>query len=403
MRVIILLVLLPSFYFSQAWVKLPDFPGTKRDDGTAVVVNNKAYFGTGLQEGWTSTVDFYCLDLTTKNWSTIANMPNGTERQYARAFKGNNGFYVFGGDGPTGALNNLFKYDIATNTWSLMANKPGAGLIGPACFEFGNKVIIAGGKTSTAGVNSAEVWEYDLSNNSWTQKNNFPYTPRWHACTAVINGNGYMVFGQAPNDSCGTEFYTYNPSNDTWQQLSDIPIPKGRSYARMEALSNRLVLFGGVNCYGEHYKDMWHYNFSTQIWKQNIDLPSFERRGGMSCTDGKHLYYACGYSPIEGRLKEVWRTDIPLSIKNFEEQNALKLYPNPAQYKLHVMVDNIETSTLHINFTSVFGNKMEFASNKIKVENGEMIIDVSELNSGVYLLSLETESGQIGAAKVIIK
>src|SRR6478736_6755967 len=96
-------LLLPFFLYSnlllsQVWMQLPNFPGVKRDDGIAVIVNDKAYIGTGLQE-WSATTDFYVLDLKSLNWATIPSMPYTSERQYACAFEGNNCFYVFGGDG----------------------------------------------------------------------------------------------------------------------------------------------------------------------------------------------------------------------------------------------------------------------------------------------------------------
>lgn len=97
MKLISLLLLLTSHGFCQVWSRLPDFPSTRRDDGVAVVVGNKAYFGTGLQEDWYATNDFYELDLSLNTWRSLPQMPSYTQRQYACAFAGNNCFYVFGG------------------------------------------------------------------------------------------------------------------------------------------------------------------------------------------------------------------------------------------------------------------------------------------------------------------
>src|SRR5687767_15144682 len=95
---------------AQAWLQVPDFPSSKRDDGVGVAVNGKAYFGTGLQEDYSATRDFFVLDPLSATWSTIAAMPANSQRQYACAFSGPNCFYVFGGDA-NGALNDCFKYD----------------------------------------------------------------------------------------------------------------------------------------------------------------------------------------------------------------------------------------------------------------------------------------------------
>ena len=61
MKLLFTFLLLSWGCSAQLWIQLPDFPGLKRDDGVAVVVNNKAYFGTGLIE-WSSTIDFHVLD-----------------------------------------------------------------------------------------------------------------------------------------------------------------------------------------------------------------------------------------------------------------------------------------------------------------------------------------------------
>src|SRR5690606_30718918 len=105
-------------------------------------------------------------------WSRIADMPEGTARQYACAFTGNGCFYVFGGDNGV-PLTDLYRYDIATNTWSAMTSKPGSGIQGAVALKFGDKVCIAGGKT-TAGAISSEVWEYNMVADTWTQKTDMP-------------------------------------------------------------------------------------------------------------------------------------------------------------------------------------------------------------------------------------
>ena len=182
----LLLICFPFLVPAQTWQQLPDFPSTKRDDGVAVVVNNKAYVGTGLQE-WNTTIDFYSYDHLTNKWKSISTMPHTTERQYACAFAGNNCFYIFGGDGVGGSLNDIYKYEVITDKWSAMTPRSGQGIIGASSFTFGDKTIICGGKYQS-GKRNYEVWEYNATTNSWLKKNNFPYPPVLRASAAVIRG-----------------------------------------------------------------------------------------------------------------------------------------------------------------------------------------------------------------------
>lgn len=394
MRLIFVFLLITYFSRAQYWVKIPDFPGSKRDDGVAVIVNNKAYFGTGLQEGGT-TADFYALDLNNRSWKKITDMPAGTQRQYASAFEGTNCFYVFGGDN-NGPLADLYKYDIVNDSWTKMTSKPGTGLIGPTCFVFGSKIIVTGGKTPSTGIINNEVWEYTTVTNTWAQKNNFPFLPTWHANAAVLNGFGYMTLGQQANDSCGKEFYKYDANIDVWTKLGDIPISTGRSFAALQCISNRLVLFGGVNCYGTHYNDMWYYNSTSNAWSQDISLPSFPRRGGMHCSDGSHLYYSCGYTPDKGRLNETWMTDIPLRLKDELTEFELQIYPNPFNDVLNIKADVNHQTMLRVENT--LGEIVLALQIDEKTENE---IPVSFLERGIYFVRLKNEKGEV--TKKIIK
>ena len=173
MKFLFAFLIISNSLISQGWIRIPDFPNDARDDGIAVSVNGKAYFGLGLKVGWILGGDFYALDVSNNSWSAIANIPAGAERQYCSAFAGPGCFFVFGGDAPNGALNDLYKYDIATNTWSVMTSKPGNGLKGASCLVFSNKIIIMGGITITEGPVSDEVWEYTISTDTWLQKTIF--------------------------------------------------------------------------------------------------------------------------------------------------------------------------------------------------------------------------------------
>ena len=132
--------LVPLTVFGQQWSRLSDFPGSKRDDGAAAVLNGRAYFGTGLQEGWTSTSDWYSFDLYTLAWKKLPDMPPSTGRQYACGFSALNSIFIFGGDA-YGGRNDMFRYDPVEEKWQGCAAKPGAGVMAAASMTFGDKVF----------------------------------------------------------------------------------------------------------------------------------------------------------------------------------------------------------------------------------------------------------------------
>jgi N-acetylneuraminic acid mutarotase len=383
---------------SQNWTQLTDFPGLERDDGVAVNLNNKLYFGSGLTVGWALSRDFYSLDPGSNTWSPIAPLPTGSERQYACGFAGVNSFFVFGGDGIGGALNSLLKYDPTGNNWTVMAAKPGNGLIGASCFEFGDKVFIVGGKT-LGNVVTNEVWQYTISSNTWTQKSNCPFGGRFRSGAAVANGTGYLVFGIDNNNSYRKELYNYNPSTDTWVRLQDFPLPKGRAYASLNNINGTLMLFGGYDSLGVYYKDVWHYNTAFPGWQQGQDFISFGRKGGMSAVAGNKLYYTCGVgiNTTEARLKETWVLDVPVGIKENKHDRAYMVYPNPADETLYVQMENQVPDQFSLSLADVWGRELKRAN------AGDGSLPIADLAPGIYLLKILSGNTCLHVTRVIKK
>jgi hypothetical protein len=383
---------------AQVWVQLTDFPGIKRDDGVAVIVNGKAYFGTGLIE-WALTTDFYSLDLGNLSWSSVPAMPNSSERQYACAFAGPNCFFVFGGEGPNGPLSNMYKFDIASNAWTAVASKPGNGLIASSCMSFGNKVIIAGGKFQSGGQVSNEVWEYTINTDSWAQKNSFPFLGRWRASAAVLNNSGYLLFGRDTSGSYRKELYKYNSSTDAWTKIMDFPLPMGRAYAALNVANNKLFMFGGQDTLEHYYKDLWYFNEMSASWLQGPDIPALGRKGGMSCAYGGMFYYSCGIGEGPARLTETWMTDIPLGIKEYDYTSSFSVYPNPTNGIIYMEQSNPNKkfNSLTCSYTDISGREL----GRSKSIDLEKPLDLGDLNTGIYFLKIYSGNELIEVKQII--
>jgi hypothetical protein len=397
MKFLIPFLLVFEILTAQVWIQVPDFPGTKRDDGIAVVVNGKAYVGTGLQE-WNATIDFFALDLSSSTWTVIPSMPHTTERQYACAFAGNNCFYVFGGDGIGGALTTMYKYDVTTATWTSVSSKPGNGLIGAACLPFGDNIIISGGKFSS-GKKCDEVWEYRISTDSWTQKNNYPFAGRWRSGATVLNGTGYLLFGQDTGSAYRKELYSYSPSNDTWTKLSDFPMPRGRAYAALQPTNSKLCVFGGTDSLNTFYKDLWYFDPLTTMWLQGPDLPGIGRRGGMACAYEDLFVYTCGLGQGDVRLIETWITHIPVGISEITKQAVFSVFPIPSQTHIQLLLNSAleNDPQLRVEISNLMGTKLlSFAD-----LSQDTPLNISSLSKGVYLLNVFSAEEWLGVKKII--
>jgi len=388
MRQILFFLLISGSALSQSWMRLPDFPATKRDDGIGVAVNGNAYFGTGLQE-WNATIDFGVLNLSTLTWTSMPAMPNTTERQYACGFVGTNCFFIFGGTVQGGALNTLFKYDILLSKWTEKSPKPGKGLIGAAAVQNVDRVVISNGKHEDNSLNN-EVWEYNTTTDVWKQLKPFPFAPVWRSSYAAVSGKGYLLFGIDSTGKLRDELVSYDFTSDTWSVLDSFP-GGGRAYAAMQGYQDRLYMFGGMNATQPYLNDFWCFFIPTKTWHRLPDLPGIGRRGGMSCAWNNSFNYSCGISE-EGRLTETWQTDLPTSLTELSKRD-LSVSPNPFKDYLQFteQTDTFEKAQIvSMNGSILFDESI--TGEKLKLP---------ELPAGLYLLKVETHSGLILTKKII--
>lgn len=393
---LIFLIFFSSLLKAQ-WVKLSDFPGTKRDDGIAVIVGDKAYFGVGLQEGWWLADDFYALDLVNFTWGSLFSMPQQSARQYATAFPGIGCFYIFGGEGSGTVLNNMYRYDISANTWTTAASKPGNGLMAASCMVFGDKVIICGGKIAGPGPASKEVWQYTISTDTWTKKNDYPFSARWRSSATVLNNYGYLLFGIDDSNSYRKELYRYDPVADNWTQEPDFP-GDGRAYAAMQA-NKKLVVFGGHGNQNIYFNDVWYYNDVTNTWSAGPVMPALARRGDMSCLKDEKFIFSCGLGQGDVRLKETWLLDVPVAIEENKAGETFTVFPNPVENSLCILTNN-KNMVLHLY--DVSGREMMVDDlNNINTEE-RIIIDIRNLTPGIYFLNVD-EGGIKTVTKKIVK
>ena len=82
----------------------------------------------------------------------------------------NRSLYVFGGYDNNAYRNDLWKYDIAANTWTQLSptgGPPSARANHHTCYDPWSRNIIIHGGVDAAGVKS-DLWKYNVASNTWT-------------------------------------------------------------------------------------------------------------------------------------------------------------------------------------------------------------------------------------------
>lgn len=164
------------------------------------------------------------LDLATNTWTSVVAMPQSNLLYYSLGEYADSGWvYCFGGspDGTGGPINNCYRYNPVSNSWSAMANMPDIRR-NPMVARVGDTIYVIGGMstneyTSTRGT----VWKYSVFGNTWTvATDSMPDKLGWgRAVTYSYGGGTYIyVFGGYRAGSVVGTVWRYDVNNHTWTQ-----------------------------------------------------------------------------------------------------------------------------------------------------------------------------------------
>jgi hypothetical protein len=144
----------------------------------------------------------------------------------------NNKIYMGCGSNDNGNLGDWWEYDIINDVWSQKTSIIGNDRHHPFYFGIGNYAYVGFGHGSSpvAGTNPTsyiynDFYRYDPTNDNWIQLSNFPSEARVAGTQFSYNGKGYILSGDGDNHGPldSGEFWEYNPSNDSWNQLTSHP------------------------------------------------------------------------------------------------------------------------------------------------------------------------------------
>jgi N-acetylneuraminic acid mutarotase len=378
-------------------VKVADYAGSARDDGSVFTIGNKAYCVTG-SDGSQCTRDGYVYDGPNDYWSAMASLPAGQERQYATAFSySNTGYMLTGITCNNVCLNDFWMYNTAANTWSALPNFPGQIRQGACNFVIGNKAYIIGGRNTSGNVFN-DVWEYNITTAQWTQKNNLPFAGMFRGSAFQINGTGYVCFGLTNNSNFNRSIYSYDPLNDQWALIPNINLP-ARNYVGCAITSNKAFLYGGQDSLYQITNDMRLFDPTTNSVTIYSGIPGLGRKGGMSFSLNNFFYISTGVDASPARIRETWRNDQFVGLAQFEKiKPTVEIYPNPASDRILIDAQKLKCVIIR-NYLGQIVMEVDCARKTIPFSNS---VDISPLASSVYNISVITEDG-IFLKKLIIQ
>lgn len=176
-------------------------------------------------------------------------------------------------------------------TWTQKADFPGTPRFDAMSFSIGMKGHIVGGIVSSGLLN--DFWEYDAINNIWLQKTNFPGNARAQGVSFNIGEKGYIGTGATGAGLGYNDFWEYDALTDSWTQKANLPA-NGRYAAIGFSIGNKgYVGAGQGGSPNVRYNDFWEYDPSVNNWTQKENMP-IARAYGFGLSLGMKGYIGTG-------------------------------------------------------------------------------------------------------------
>lgn len=228
---------------------------------------------------------------TPDSWSQIADLPVSKSQAVSFSLLGR--IYVgLGTDGSGNYSNDLWEYNPSTDTWTQKADFPGLSRIGGASFSLNNKGYVFAGTDGAS--NFRDLWEYDPIFDVWTQKANIPVlTGRVGPAGFSLNGKLYV--GTGFNGSILlSDFWQYDPTADTWTQKANFPGGIKKDGIGLSINNKGYLGMGRGSVIGNEQSDFWQYDPSTDTWTQKADFPANLRSGQVAFSLNNKGYVGAG-------------------------------------------------------------------------------------------------------------
>jgi N-acetylneuraminic acid mutarotase len=213
--------------------------------------------------------DLWMLNIPKRSWSKlepVGVLPSARGAHTSVFYEGS--MYVFGGFekiGAAGHRNEMWKYNVASNTWTeISAKEPDPfprGRIGADFTVVGTRAYLFGGgcelQPAKAGSNGQcdDHWVYDFQTEKWSElksRGAIPLARRASQSDVAIYGVVYQYGGvhiEGKTLTMYDDFHAYDPLSDTWFELHPNwdrgprpPKTFGHSVVRIH---KTLLMFGG--------------------------------------------------------------------------------------------------------------------------------------------------------------
>ena len=164
-----------------------------------------------------------------------------------------------------------------------------------------NVSVLFGGRAPGGGLPYAGTWEFNASNNKWTNKSsaNEPHARSYAAMAFDSNRNVSVLYSGSDGGLYFYDTWEYNGTGwtDVTERISGYPTGNGRTYPSMiyDSARKKIVLFGGDGT--SWFNDAWEYDGAKWVNTANISVGRRTAIAFDSKNNKTLLFYGEGGTP----------------------------------------------------------------------------------------------------------
>lgn len=231
--------------------------------GCATGIYGSSIYMFGGYAGSTIYNDAWSINVTNGNCYSLASLPStppsGATSAYPFELEGDiysDKMYIFGMgySGATTAVpsDNIWEYNISTNTWDTSRTSAPAALQDNTVNVVGNYLYSVGGLHDGVAYYDYN-YRYDIIGDVWDVMESCPISIINHIST-IYNGNIY-IFGGNDDVSYLNSAYIYNISNNIWSGFPNTPTPVPFIFGDAVTISD--------DFYITSYGNLWVFNYNS--------------------------------------------------------------------------------------------------------------------------------------------
>jgi hypothetical protein len=226
----------------------------------------------------------WTFDIREENWSSVplkSSIVPSPRSEFAHA-RYQDSIIIYGGKGEQDLYNDLYLYNLVKNEWELVSTNPSPkpSARRAACLAASDDFFLIFGGVESSGY-SNELWKFEWASNSYTlyDSRGAPPASAFSQCHIELNSNSEMIFkvymGENDGESPIAFIYEYNLATNKWKAIQELSYDYriARSKAATFMIKDNLIVGGGSlwNYWAREYIDI--LNISTGEVKRSSYLP----------------------------------------------------------------------------------------------------------------------------------